>query len=253
MSDDCDTDQFTPRQYADRSVGVLFAVGGSVAQERDDPSSWIDRMELGSRSGADDSWALVPSVAPPMRRHSAVVSDGQTVYVLGGSSGDEATDAMDFCEVGSDTFQWHPLSSMLAPRENAAATIHQGDIYAIGGCTAGQTLDLVERFSWRLKTWILMAPLSTPRAAAGAASSDGSVFAVGGCVGGEALASVECFDVVDNEWHSLPAMSSPRASPAVAMLGSNLIVLGGYDGMHALRTCETFDLVSPDVALLGRP
>lgn len=238
------SDQFLPRNYADQSATMLYSFGGHYTDSHDQDQAVVERLELRVDSTASRSWAPVSCCGTLFRRHAAIVSSGSVVYVLGGLVGEDASDAANVCDVGSAGCDWHALPSMLAPRESTAATVHHGDVYAIGGCTAGQTLDLVERYSWRLSSWLLMAPLSAPRAASGAASTASFVFAVGGCCGGEALSSVECFNVIDNEWHTLAPMSQKRSSPAVVILGSKLLVLGGFDGIEALRSCEAWDLTS---------
>ena len=174
----------------------------------------------------------------------AVVTDGQKLYVVGGSGPEGLLGNIEVLDPSSG--QAEVLAANLIPRRYHSAILVDGRIYVVGGESDSGAEKSVEIFDLETKTVSWGAPLPTPRRLSKAAFLGGSIYVVGGQdpenrsteTGTD---TVEAYDVAKNEWRQVADLPTPRECAVVAAQGK-LWALGGYDGdPRVLATVETYD------------
>ncbi|MBI3659855.1 hypothetical protein HY230_05215 [Candidatus Acetothermia bacterium] len=222
------------------SVGKLvFAVGGTdtFATETSD----TNRNEM--YDSVSDHW-ITRASAPTARSGAMAVSNGNFVYVLGGSSTDrgEVLDTVERYNVFLDS--WETLPPMPTARTSFGVAVVNNVIYAIGGTdcfssfNCGNALDKVEAYDIRKGKWTTKAALPTPRTEVqGTAVLNGKIYVAGGYnrLRGRMLRTVEVYDPATDSWDSVADLPSPRASAAAIACGKNLLVYGGYTAQFDFR------------------
>jgi N-acetylneuraminic acid mutarotase len=169
--------------------------------------------------GVPSGYMILGDTETPPPRYS---SSGLTVWAFG------------------DT-PWSSAAPMLVARQELAAAVVSGKIYAIGGYGAGY-LASVEEYSPETNSWTFRASMSTPRAELDVGVVDQKIYAIGG-QDGAYLNMVEVFDPAMNIWSSRTPMPTPRDRHTTAVVNGKILVMGGYNGV-ALATVEEYDPAS---------
>jgi non-specific serine/threonine protein kinase len=132
---------------------------------------------------AEDAWSAGPDLPDPVH-HSAVVSDGTSLWLVGGYSGngfDAPTAAVYRLETMAG--EWVADESLPEPRGAGAAAWDGFRIVYAGGVGPDGVSGAV--FAFEDGAWSQVGRLATPREHLAATSDgEGSVFVVGGRVGG---------------------------------------------------------------------
>jgi hypothetical protein len=100
------------------------------------------------------------------------------IYVFGGLG--SPTTAFEF---DPDTDSWTTLAPMPTGRFALAVALANGELYAVGGCCAGDgsMLSIIETYDPATDSWGSQTPLPSPRANFGLVSGDNKMlFAIGG-------------------------------------------------------------------------
>ncbi len=138
--------------------------------------------------------------------------------------------------------EWEALEPMTVMRAGAAAVVHDGRIYMIGGVDGRIYLRTVESArilqDGRLSSWRPRRLLPEARGFADAVVHGGYLYVIGGANGrhGEnLLASVVRARIQADgelgEWETLPqTLRLPRRCAKVCLYGDRLLALGGYAG-----------------------
>ena len=222
------------------SVGkLIFAVGGTdtFATETSD----TNRNEM--YDSVSDHW-ITRASAPTARSGAMAISNGNFIYVLGGSSTDrgEVLNTVERYNVFLDG--WETLPPMPTARTGFGVAVVNNVIYAIGGTdcfssfNCGNALDKVEAYDIRKGEWTTKAALPTPRTEVQAtAVLNGKIYVAGGYnrLRGRMLRAVEVYDPATDSWDSVADLPSPRASAAAIACGKNLLVYGGYTASFDFR------------------
>lgn len=100
--------------------------------------------------------------------------------------------------------RWGELPAMHVPRTDAAAAIHNGKLYVIGGSDRfGRALSYGEAYDPASKTWTTIPPLPTPRSKAAIGSASGKLYVIGGVDSEEKILKVvEAFEPLTGQWTS---------------------------------------------------
>lgn len=218
-------------------------------------------------------WSSFGNLVAP-RTAAGVVSDGETLYVAGGSSkrydgtlqGYVWVDLPLLEALSARTQQWHQAAPMPTSRGSLGVAMLGGKLYAAGGFrwvgTPGkdsyfgtwgvnanlgasmQALGAFEVYDPQLDTWATRSAMPTPRHSLALVASRGRLYALGGAgTDGKALATVESYDPATDTWRSETPMGSARALLAASAVSDQLILAAG--GMDAagrpLRTVEAFN------------
>ena len=201
-----------------------------------------------------------------------VVSDGSTMYMIGGSSrrapdrsGPYVFVTLDRVEALSVTSgQWTSKAAMPTSRGAVGAAWLSDKIYAAGGfrwkgnaatdqmfkvpgVDAGgatqEAVGTVEAYAPAVDSWTTLAPMPTVRHGLALVATRGRLFAIGGSTSdGMPLATVESYDPASNSWRTEPSLATPRALlAAIALPDGTILVTGGIGPAGAaLRTAEAF-------------
>jgi N-acetylneuraminic acid mutarotase len=136
---------------------------------------------------------------------------------------------------------------MPTARANAAVAVVGGTVYAVGGFTDDQTLDVVEKFDPATGSWSPSTKLPAPRGAAGAAVLGDRLYVAGGSVAvgpddDEITASVLAYNPVTQSWTSVAPMPTARWRLRLVAAGGHLFAIGGQSKSGStLSTVERYD------------
>uniref|UniRef100_A0A4W3HZ07 Kelch like family member 1 n=1 Tax=Callorhinchus milii TaxID=7868 RepID=A0A4W3HZ07_CALMI len=114
-------------------------------------------------------------------------------------------------------------------------------LYVVGGRDGLKTLNTVECYDSKTKTWTALPPMSTHRHGLGVAVLEGPMYAVGGHDGWSYLNTVERWDPQSRQWTYVASMSTARSTVGVAALNGKLYAVGGRDGSACLKSIECYD------------
>ncbi|HEY9897809.1 MAG TPA: kelch repeat-containing protein [Pantanalinema sp.] len=218
-------------------------------------------------------WSSFGNLVAP-RTAAGVVSDGETLYLLGGSSkrydgtpqGYVWVDSPLVEALSARTQQWHLAAPMPTSRGSLGVAMLGGKIYAAGGfrwvgtpaqdsyygawgvnANAGasmQALGAFEAYDPVLDTWATCSAMPTARHSLSLVAANGRLYALGGAnAENRALSTVESYDPATDTWRTEPPMTTKRALLAAAALSERLLVVtGGMDASgRPLRTAEAFN------------
>ena len=119
---------------------------------------------------------------------------------------------MDSAEVYNIEIEtWEKIPNMAFPRRALSAVTLPDGIYAVGGYNGSNYLKEVEKYDYRMKRWINMAPMKYGRCTLSCVPSNDLqyIYAIGG-FNGSALNIVERYSIVDNKWEEVAALKTPR-------------------------------------------
>ncbi len=200
-------------------------------------------------------------------------SDGEQLYMIGGSSRRSLSGSLDYAFITLDLVEvlsaatgiWTQRAPLQTPRGSLGAALLAGKVYAAGGfrwkgtqltdpqfgvggidsqSASIEPLGALEVYDPAVDSWTILATMPTPRHGLGFVASGGRLYAIGGVgAGGTAVPTVESFDPVAGTWRSEPSLSTARAlTAAVALADGTILVTGGFgtDGI-ALRSAEAFN------------
>ncbi len=201
-----------------------------------------------------------------------VASDGQTLYMLGGTSkrNVKGSSAYVYVTLGlletlsDSTMQWEAKDPMPTPRASLGAALLGGKLYAAGGFqwTGTAATDPVlnqpgitaasaqmtptsafEVYDPASDAWTELAPMPTARYGLSLVAASGRLYAIGGTDGSSpALATVESYDPTSGTWRTEPSLPVARSLAGAVALGDQILVAGGVgtDG-RALRSVEVYN------------
>jgi Kelch motif len=213
--------------------GRIWVAGGL-----DDAGRAVDHLLVYDPVG--DAWAQWPSLPEPVH-HSALVSDGDALFLVGGYTGngfDRPTAAvwrLDDADAGA----WTAAPPLPDPRAaGAAAWSGRGAILYGGG--VGPTGVSAEVFSFEAGEWRASASLSRPREHLAASSGGvGSVAFLGGRDAGGNLGTVDVVTTTGEVRRGLD-LPTPRggvAAFAAGVLGDCVVGGEGPNGTFADVEC----------------
>jgi len=195
--------------------GRVYAIGGGEPGQ-------VDGATFNTVAAYDphtDIWSAAASMSTPRDSLAAATGPDGRIYAIGGNGYNTNLPALNTVEAyspASDT--WTAVAPLPGARtELAAATGHDGRIYAIGGWTgsagSGAIYNTVEAYNPISNTWTTLAPLPIARIYLSAAvGSDGRIYAIGGYNFADPHASsvVEAYDPRTNTWATVAPLRTGR-------------------------------------------
>ncbi|MBC8122345.1 MAG: hypothetical protein H7Y22_10965 [Gemmatimonadaceae bacterium] len=225
-------------------------------------------LEATSRSdvydSSTDSWTQIADMPEPLT-HSAVVVDGQTIYLVGGYVGDHpGPSTPNVWKYSIPTNSWSAAPSLPVTRGAGAAARLGRNLHFFGGATrsAGQTdeVDRGEHYKLSLDggtTWSGLAPLPNPRNHLGAATNGVVLYAVGGQHGRDEQSGnqdqVDIYDPSANDWTRAAELPAPRGhiSSSTFLKDGYIFAIGGtLNGNQPSADVTAYDPVSASWVVL---
>jgi N-acetylneuraminic acid mutarotase len=206
----------TPRQEVAVTAlnGKLYVIGGLAGETA---LSSVEEFDPET-----NRWRFVSALPQPVH-HTAAVTIGNSIYVIGGYRSvafDPTSDVYQY-EVLLD--RWTQVASLPSPRGALAAAAIDGKIYAVGGAPTFRDLVVYDPSTDR---WTALPPMPTPREHLAAVAFGGRLYVVGGRAG-QNRDAFEMYDPVTALWTSLPPLPTARSGLAAAILGGRMYVFGG--------------------------
>jgi hypothetical protein len=281
--------QWTPRRIPNQSA-IAHPIGQAAALRNRIVMVANDREYLGASeitapiffdpesldvftAAESPQWSSFGNLVAP-RTAAGVVSDGETLYLMGGSSkryngtpqGYVWVDSSLVESLSARTQQWNQGTPMPTSRGSLGVAMLGGKIYAAGGfrwvgtpaqdayfgtwgvnANAGasmQALGAFEVYDPVMDAWATRSAMPTPRHSLALVAANGRLYALGGAnAENRALATVESYDPATDTWRTEPSMTTKRALFAAAAVSERLVVVtGGMDAAgRPLRTSEAFN------------
>lgn len=235
------------------AVTLFFLTSASVADAIDQPTDRVAVYDPATPKPASDlSWSPFDPLTGP-RKRMGMVSDGATLYLIGGEDAAGPVTTVEAYTVGKDvpvagqSAAWTPRASLPEPRARLAVAVLDGKIYAVGGERDGVPVATASVYDPATNTWDALPPLPEPRAGLAAAGMGGKLYVLGGTTSGsddtapQGLAAVSVYDPMTRRWAAGAPLPTPRSGLAAVTLGGKVYALGGQDGGRSLAAVEVFD------------
>ena len=179
------------------------------------------------------------------RTEVAAARIGDGAYVVGGfAPPDGATsDVVERYDLRLN--RWARVQPIPQAVNHAAAVAYDGDLYVVGGYTAGSGLAAESARLWRYEPvadrWTRLPDAPTARAALAAGVIGGRLYVAGGARGGAALRTLEVYDFKRRRWSRGPSLRTAREHLAAAVHGGALYVIAGRaNGLNNFRVVERY-------------
>ena len=209
-----------PRSIA-LSVGLMLSTASGVTGRVQSPAR---------------AWLPLPALPVPVRA-AAVTSDGERIFVLGGSTIDGRTAVVQILDLASRTWSYGP--ALPTPTDWGVAAYVASDLHFIGGVTSvapATTQHLVLRAS--AEGWQDAAPLPSQVAGSAAVAIGSSIYLFAGNSGRPPnyTATTYVLDTSANSWMPGPPVPSPRINWSGARVQERAFLIGG--GTGGLQTAD---------------
>ncbi|MGZ8714058.1 MAG: Kelch repeat-containing protein [Mycobacterium sp.] len=231
-----------PRAAASAAViDDLLVVTGGV----DASGKLLNTTEMYDGTG----WKLGAPLPTP-RQMSGAASDGELMYVVGGTTGTSDLTAVEAYDPVADT--WTTMPALPEARSDFGVAITDARLVAIGGMSSGRVLNSVEALDLTTATWTALPDLATGRHGLAVAAVGKTVYAIGGSTSpadSQVTAAAESLKLAPRkpqpaaEWRLLPDAPTARLMSASTVLEGKIYIAGGMLG-HA-ETLDTFESFDP--------
>lgn len=211
--------------------GDLIAVVGGL--EADGSAS--SRLDL--YDPASDTWSRGPEL-PGGLHHTAVVSVGERLYVVGGYAGSAFTSTAGVRSLGRGEETWRAEPTLRRRRGALAAAVVEDRIYAIGGVGDEGVLTSTEVFEPGAEQWVPGPDLITAREHFAATAVGDRIFAIAGRAGGLETnqASVEVLD--RDRWAETASLQRSRGGIGAGTVDGLACVAGGEEPTGTIGPVE---------------
>ena len=237
------------RRQSASAVGVngkLYAIGGQVIGQSDDPNCFAARI-VEEYDPTTDMWTD-KAVFPGCARDAGVAAVGTKIFQFGGRSNSGASSLVYEYDTVIDA--WTALPDMTMPRTliQAGAAVANNHIFLFGGVGDYRDppssnvwdYDLDQR-TWTLRAWL---PNHELPYAFALAVRDGLIYLIGGVDAyvGAFSTQVYIYDPALDRFSAGPSLVVPRFLPATATVGGRIYAVGGQGtgpgGEDAFITAE---------------
>ncbi len=202
---------------------LIYAIGGV------DVSGPLDRVDI--YDPMTDSWSSSSTMLlPSALRGAGAGAVGRTIYVFGGANGGPQSALLSF-DLDAPGNGWVVLMGsgvVPTPRLNAATTVFDGKLYAIGGFGMGGILDVNEVYDPELNRWELKTPRPTSFHSATITVANGFLLIFGGD-NPLPIGDVHQYDPQADNWTARESMITPRSKTVAGRLCKSTYVAGGEE------------------------
>lgn len=194
----------------------------------------------GPRGLQPPAWRTEPSMLRARSAH-AVVSDGRSIYAVGGSGdGQRPVLAVE----RFDGRSWQVETTLPGQGLNApAAVVLGGRLYVIGGFNGVSNVptDRVLVYDPAQRRWSEAAPLPSPRGGHAAVVRDGIVHVFGGGNDRSTLADHDSYDPATDTWTRRAPLPRSLGSPAGVVVDGKVWSIGGRSGTSDYGDVHIYD------------
>jgi len=231
------------------SDGMIYAIGGDYADVTDPGHSIVAEVY----NPTTNAWQSLPSL-PVGRDNLAVAADSTgRLYAIGGYDGTTAHVLGTVATWKAGDASWTTQSDLMTTARDmhGAATLADGNIYAVGGehGIATGEIGAFEYYQPGAAGWHTLAAMPTPRKALAVAALGSSLYALGGSrwntFGMRYTSVVEVYDAAAHAWSQVASLPSGRFDHAAVALGGKIYVLGGALEQTDARTAIV-EVFTPD-------
>ncbi|CAF1047277.1 unnamed protein product [Rotaria sordida] len=214
----------------------IYVCGGSDGQKELNTAECFDLKSM-------NKWSMIKELSTPVA-HSAMCSDDNYVYLIGGMEGDKCKN--DCYRYDPNDNSWSQLASMNTERSETGVVYCNDKIYVFGGSTLARCLSLCEILTLSTNEWRLGPTMKENRRGCGAVLYHNKIFIIGGSNGVTSLTSIEILDPLTNEWlinisGIYNELNIPRVGLGVTVCCDRIYVIGGFDGRTFLKSIEAYD------------
>ncbi|GEM_PF-4870529 len=188
---------------------------------------------------AQGTWVTKAQIPEAVSNANAAVI-GQTIYLVGGSNGDE-TSFLQAYDVPTDA--WSSRASLPSPCYCAGVAAIGDKLYYVAGANNQTYYREVRIYDAVADSWSSGAEMNeSARFCPGATRLGGLVYLAGGSdASGLPLSTMEVYDPVTNTWTDKASMSVARGNLSLVELNGKLYAIGGGTASGALNILEEYD------------
>ncbi len=240
--------------------GKIYAIGGETIKKIAYHKSWTNETkELPTVEMYDpvtDTWTQKADMPTPRKTKTCVV-DGK-IYAIGGSGFDLTSNnhwQLATVEVYDPTTDaWAKAKSMNHTRYDAALSVVNGEIYAMGGTgwpliedQSNSYLSSVEVFNPETHRWQERTEMIAPKAGHAASVTDGKIYVTGGYLWKDKefkhLSTIEIYDPTTDRWTQEPDMLMGKSGHASEVIDGQIYIFGGNSDVAQgpLTSVEVYD------------
>ncbi|CAF3458633.1 unnamed protein product [Rotaria socialis] len=214
----------------------IYVCGGCDGQKELNTAECLDLKSM-------NKWSTISELSTPVA-HSAMCSDDNYVYLIGGMEGDKCKS--DCYRYDPQDNTWSRLAPMNAERSEIGIVYFNDKIYVFGGSTLSRCLSSCEILTLSTNEWNMGPSMKESRRGCGAVLYHDKIFVIGGSNGITSLTSIEIFDPITNEWlinlnGTQNGLNTPRVGLGVTVCCDKIYVIGGFDGRTFLKCIEVYD------------
>ena len=226
--------------------GKIYLVGGFEEPSISNVVNLSITPVVEEYDASTDKWSSKASM-PVGLHHVGVGVVGGRLYVIGGY---KQSGLSVWAPVGTlyaydpAVNAWTELAAMPTARGALSVSVHEGNLYAIGGFDGKGNSAAVEVYDPAKNVWSTRASLPTPRDHLATATAAGKVYAIGGRVKGDYhrnLSVTEVYDPGSDKWTKAPDLPTARSGITAAEIGGRVYVFGGEGANGTFHENEAYD------------
>ena len=240
--------------------GKIYAIGGETIKKIAYHKSWTNETKklptVEMYDPVTDTWTQKADMPTPRKTKTCVV-DGK-IYAIGGSGFDLTSNnhwQLATVEVYDPTTDaWAKAKSMNHTRYDAALSVVNGEIYAMGGTgwplieyQSNSYLSSVEVFNPETHRWQERTEIIAPKAGHAASVIDGKIYVTGGYLWKDKefkhLSTIEIYDPTTDRWTQEPDMLMGKSGHASEVIDGQIYIFGGNSDVAQgpLTSVEVYD------------
>lgn len=226
--------------------GRIYVVGGFEKPGLGNVLNLAITPSLEEYDPSTDQWSAKAPL-PVGLHHVGIGVVGGRLYVIGGyrQAGLSVWSPVSTVYAyDPSTDAWTERTPMPTARGALSVTVHDDQLYAIGGYDGKSNSGAVEVYDPVRNTWASRAPLPTPRDHLAGATVAGKVYAIGGRLNGDFrrnLSVTELYDPVIDRWIRAADLPTARSGITASEVGGMLYVFGGEGACGTFRENEAYD------------
>ncbi|MGB2833263.1 MAG: DNRLRE domain-containing protein [Methylotenera sp.] len=220
------------------------ATAGTSWSYKTNCTNWVSNLHP---PFTPEAWTSETVMKTPRTAHVTVAVNNK-IYAIGGQVATTGAASNAVEEYNPITKVWTTKSNTnFTARSHAAATVHNGKIYVLGGTTDGNNpVTKNEMYDPATDTWTNKKVLPIAKMYLAAAEANGLIYAIGGATSSTAAVNtLHAYDPVSDTWVAKANMGTKRAWPAAQSVNGKIYVFGGLSNISALTSTSSAEYYDP--------